>query len=318
MHNYSKIIVDTSNVFYRVAALHLKDLTKDNLNTYIKNNEIYKIYKSFIEKLLQSTTGEVCLLFDPLLSNGQMSERLRIKNGYKTNRDKKIPSNVLRVDVLQKLYSYYLLEPKKRLAIYHDDMYEADDFVEKLTEEGKCLLISTDEDFCRYLEEGRVDMLIKGLTITDENIFTANQFKEKYGFNPNITSVTFWKTMYGDVSDNIVGAFTHLNTKVTVLASEYMKELLVKMGEENPPIAEMKRKLFEGTGEFSRLKELLLFSNTQVSYEKMLTLMEDNFRVIESFIPRGSDIDVEKFRAKVIFKEEDKESKKFSLSKARY
>ena len=89
MLNYTKIIVDTSNIFYRVAAFHLKDLNEENYNTLIKNNTVLNYYKAIIDKLAQSTFGEVCLLFDPLESNGHMSTRLQIKENYKSNRDKK-------------------------------------------------------------------------------------------------------------------------------------------------------------------------------------------------------------------------------------
>lgn len=317
MLNYTKIIVDTSNIFYRVAAFHLKDLNEENYNTLIKNNTVLNYYKAIIDKLAQSTFGEVCLLFDPLESNGHMSTRLQIKENYKSNRDKKSPIAKLKQDVLEKLYAYYLIEAPTKIAVYHDFQYEADDFVEKLTMTGKCLMVTSDEDFCRYLETGRVEMLYKGLTLSAENIFTATDFEQKYGFIPNIPSVTFWKVMYGDKSDNVIGAFQNENTKVLKLADDYMRELLKEMGEKNPSIDCMKRDLFSGTGKFEKLKELLLYSNTTTSYEKLLNFMDSNFQVIESYIPRGSGVDISKFKVKVDIKKSDVK-KKFSLKRARY
>lgn len=314
MHNYTKIIIDTSNIFYRVAAFHLKDLNEENYNTLIKNNTVVNYYKTIVNKFAQSTLGEVCLLFDPLESNGQMSTRLQIKENYKSNRDKKNPISKLKQDVLEKLYSYFLIESSKKISIYHDFCYEADDFVEKLTMTGKCLMVTSDEDFCRYLENGRVDMLYKGLTLSDENIFTASDFEKKYGFIPNVPSVTFWKVMYGDKSDNVIGAFQNENTKILDLADNYMKQLLVDMGQKNPSIERMKRELFSGTGDFAKLKELLLYSNTTTSYEKLLNLMDSNFKVIESYIPRNSDIDINKFKIKIDIKKTDVK-KKFSLKR---
>lgn len=317
MLNYDKIIIDTSNVFYRVAAFYVKDASEATCKTLIKNNLLFNYYKSVIDKLAQSTLGEVCLLFDPLLSDGSISERQKIKEGYKSNRDKNTPIVKLRINVLEKLYTHYLLEGNKRISVYHDCEYEADDFVEKLTETGKCLMISADEDFCRYLEEDRVEMLIKGLSIKKDGIFTEKNFKKKYGFKPNITSVTFWKVMYGDDSDNIVGVFQHEKTKVITQASNEMKELLKKMGEENWDISESKRMFFYGQGPFTRLKELLLLSNTSKSYERLLDFSEANFDVIESKLPRNCDIPIDKFKVKLDMQTTPQPAKKFSLSKAR-
>lgn len=147
MLNYDKIIIDTSNVFYRVAAFYVKDASEATCKTLIKNNLLFNYYKSVIDKLAQSTLGEVCLLFDPLLSDGSISERQKIKEGYKSNRDKNTPIVKLRINVLEKLYTHFLLKGNKRNSVYHDCEYVADHFVEKLTETGKCLIISADEDF---------------------------------------------------------------------------------------------------------------------------------------------------------------------------
>lgn len=313
MLNYDKIIIDTSNIFYRVAAIYLKDLTQDSINKLIKDNTILSMYKATVMNFKQQTMGRVCLLFDPLLSNGKMSERLRIKEGYKTTRDKNSPVNILRVDTLEKLYSTFLVEPQQRIDVYHDCHYEADDFAEKLTETGRCLLVTSDEDFCRYLENGRVEMLKQGLSVKTDGIFTAEDFEEKYDFKPTIASVVFWKAMYGDVSDNIVGSFKDPITKVIRPASDEMKRLLKVLGEEDIPVAAAKTDFFAGTGIFTKLKELLKLSNTNRSYEHLLDLTDANFRVIESMLPRTSDIDIEKFKVVVEPRPNTAPKKKFSL-----
>lgn len=314
MQIYDKLIVDTSNIFYRVAAFYLKDLSQESAAQLMKNNTVFNYYKSAIQTLKQQTLGKVCLLFDPLLSNGNMSERLKIKEGYKATRDKNTPTNKLRIDTLEKLYSYFIVDPQKDVEVYHDIALEADDFVAKLTENGKCLMITSDEDFCRYLENGRVEMLTQGLTIKDSSIFTADNFEKKYGFKPTITSVIFWKAIFGDVSDNIVGSFKDPSTKVIVTASDEMMKLIKTFGEENTDLAEVKSEFFAGTGRFKRLKELLILSNTDRSFEKLLNMTDENFRVIESRLPRSSSIPVENYKVKLEFNIK-KTNKKFSLSK---
>lgn len=308
---YDKLILDTSNVFYRVAAFYLKNLTQEKTDELIKSNTIFNQYKSVIQNFLIQTSGKVCLLFDPLLSNGKESTRVQIKEGYKNTRDRKSPVNVLRIDVLEKLYSYYLMSNQNRIEVYHDFEYEADDFVEKLTENGKCLMITSDEDFCRYLEEGRVEMLKQGLSIKDTSIFTAKNFEEKYGFKPTISSVVFWKAIYGDKSDNVIGSFKDPSTKVIRTASDEMKRLIKELGENNVPMSEAKSQFFAGVGRFEELKKLLQLSNTDCSYENILNLTDSNFRVIESLLPRSSDIDIEKFKVRLAVKPTPK--KKFSL-----
>lgn len=313
MLNYSKVIVDVSNIFYRVAAFYLKDLDKTKLNSLIKSNIVFSQYKNILQNLTQQTMGTVCLLFDPLLSNGKISERLKIKEGYKQIRDRNTPPVLLRVNTLEKLYSFFITSNMKRIEVYHDVSMEADDFVEKLSEVGDCLLMTSDEDWCRYLEDGRVEMLAQGISIKEDSIFTASDFEKKHGFKPNISSVSFWKALYGDPSDNIVGAFTSPKTKVIKPADEEMQKILKILGEENPNIEEVKRNFYNGTGIFTRLKELLQLSNTDRSFEKLLNITDENLQVIESRIPRNSDIDINKYKVKLEF-EINKEKKKFSLN----
>ena len=302
---YDKIIVDTSNIFYRVAAAYLtKDLNQDTVNQLIKNNSLLKAYRSAIVNLKTKGT-EICLLFDPLLSNGKESNRVRIK-------EKNTIMQQLRIDTLTKLYSSFLVDSVNEISVYHDVEYEADDFVEKLTETDKCLLLTSDEDFARYLEQGRVDMLIKGLIIKSSNIFTAKDFEKKYKFKPTIASVTFWKAMYGDISDNIVGSFKNESTKVLITASNEMKKIIKKLGEENTSLARAKADLFAGTGIFVEFIEQLKLSNTDRSFEKIFDLTDANFQLIESRLPRTSSIPISNFKVELAFGEIKK--KKFSLS----
>lgn len=315
MLNYDKLILDTSNLFYRVAALYLKELKPDTLLQLIKSNTVFSHYKSVIENFATQTLGEVCLLFDPMLSNKGMSTRLKIKEGYKTARDYNSPSGQLRRDTLEKLYSEFITNVRSRISVFHDVTYEADDFVEKLTEDGNCLLISSDEDFARYLEAGRVEMLTKGLSVKQENIFTAEDFETKHGFKPTIASVTFFKVFYGDVSDNIVGVFKDTTTKVIRPACDEMDTIIKELGEGKMSLSEAKNQYFYGLGRFEKFSELLKLSNTARSYEKFLDLTDANFKVIESMLPRSSDIDINRFKVKLDLSIKKPSNQTFTLNK---
>ena len=313
---YDKVILDTSNFFYRVAALYLKDLNQENLTQLIKNNTVFTHYRNILDNLLTQTVGEICVLFDPMIVGHGESERLKIKEGYKSTRDKNSPVVQLRLDTLEKLYSDLIINPKNRINLYHDVSLEADDFVEKLTETGKCLMITSDEDFARYLETGRVEMLTSGLQIVPDNIYTADDFETKHGFKPNIASVTFWKAFYGDVSDNIVGSFQNKCTKVIRTASDEMMQIIKELGQGSIELPEAKSLFFSGSGRFEKLRELLKLSNTERSYEKLLDLTDENFRVIESKLPRSSEIPVDKFKVNLEFNV-NKKAKKFTLNQGK-
>lgn len=314
MLKYDKIIVDASNVYHRVASIVGK-IDKEKAKSLSKNNTILQCYVSVIDKLLASTYGEVDVLFDPLLSNGQKSKRGELKKTYKSDRDKnKVEANI-KFETLGKLYQQLVIAGQSRLNIYHDVEMEADDFVEKLTEEGKCLMITSDRDWFRYLEDGRVEALHKGLTVADENIYTAVNYEKQYGYKPNISSVTFDKVIYGDHSDGIEGAFIEPKIKVLREADTEMKAILKQIGEENPPLKELKIEFFNGSGRFSKLYQYLQLSSTEKSYEKILNIADANFQLIESFLPRTSDIKIEKFKVELDLTVAKPANKKFTLGK---
>lgn len=314
---YDKIIIDTSNIFYRVASFYLKDLDQSKVNQLLKSNIILSTYKSFILNMKQSTLGKVILLFDPLSSEKKGNSRSQIDENYKENRKNLKVQDILKYEILSRLYKLFVTE-NYGVDIYHDLEYEADDFAEKLTKKGKCLLITSDKDFSRYLEEGRIDMLTQGLTIKDDSIFTANNFKEKYGFIPNISSVTLWKVCYGDTSDNISGAFTSKSTKVLRQASEEMQKILVYEGEQNRDLTIVKKELFQGLGVYKQLNYLLSLSNTDCSLKKLFDMIDNNLQLIESKLPRNSDIDINKFLVKPLFNSEKVIKKSFTLNSRKF
>lgn len=305
MKQYDKLIVDTSNIFFRVSAFDLKGLTQDKFKTLKKSGSLFETYKAWVQSLTTRTFGDVVLLFDPLHSKGGISERAKIKSEYKAQRSKTDLVSQLKIDTLTKLYNYFILEPQSRIKVYHSLEMEADDFAEKLTEKGNCLMITSDMDFSRYLESGRVDMMRSGLTITDSAIYTSEDFEKdkKHPFKPNIASVSLWKAFYGDESDNLEGVY-HLKTnKVLREASDKTMEVIKEIG--NHPewsYLDLKRAFFNEEAPWLDVIEFLKLSNTNCSYEKLLNSLDDNFRVIDSLVPRTSDIDINKYQVQVDLK----------------
>ena len=316
MLKYDKIIVDSFNIYHRVAAC-LGKLDKEKIKSLHKNNTVLTCYVSLIEKLLASTYGEVCVVFDPLLSTGDKSKRAVLRETYKANRPKDKIETAFKQETLSRLYEALILSNQSRLKVYYDTEYEADDFVAKLTEKGNCLMMTSDYDWAKYLEDGRVDMLKKGLTIEDENIYTATDFENSkdHPFHPNIPSIIFWKAMYGDTSDDIEGAFTDPKVKVLREADAEMKAILKLIGRENPPLQELKYEFFNGAGRFAKLYQYLQLSSTEKSYERILNTADINFQLVESLLPRSSDIDVEKFRIEIDLHIAKPVTQKFTLGR---
>lgn len=293
---YNKIIVDVFNVYHRIAAFASEGSSVD----------IPELYKLTIQRLLDSTFGEVYLLFDPLRPNLKISQRASVLEDYKKNRKSKDYKDKL--EHLNKLYKDLVLYPKPRLHIYQNLNYEADDFVEKLTADGKCLLITSDMDWARYLEFGRVDMMTKGLKISDDHIYTAQDFKAnpKHPFYPTIPSVTFWKALYGDdtdgIPDRVKGLKNVIDDKNIIILRDAEKELkntLAYMGDHPAPLIYYKTLFFQGKGIFETFHKLLNLSCTPQSFQKFFRMVDTNFSVIESYLPLDSDIDITQFEAKL-------------------
>lgn len=314
MLKYDKILIDVSNLYHRV--LNLVDY-QDDLNILkklTKNNVVLQQYINTVNKFLNSTLGEVDLLFDPLNSSGELSKRQQLNDLYKINRSKDKLSSSIKRDNLNKLYSYYVINNVSRVNVYYSNEYEADDFVAKLTEKGNCLLITSDNDWARYLEKDRVEMLSKGFSVIEDNIIDTVKWSqnEKHPFIPNESSVTLWKVLYGDASDGIEGVF--LNKKFRILrdASDEAMNLIKYLGENPSELSVVKLKFFNGIDQFEKLNKLLNLTSTSKSYEKLFNTIDQNFQLIESFLPRSSDIDIEKFHIKLNFN--NKHKKSFSLN----
>lgn len=314
MLQYNKILIDVSNVYHRVLSLVDYQNDLNNLKKLTKNNIVLQQYINIINKFLNSTLGEVDLLFDPLNSSGELSKRQQLNNLYKINRVKNKLESSIKQDNLNKLYSYYVINNINRVNIYYDNEYEADDFVAKLTEKGSCLLVTSDNDWSRYLEKDRVEMLYKGFSVIEDNIMDVVKWSqnEKHPFIPNECSVTLWKVLYGDASDDIEGVFINKKFRILRDASNEAMNIIKYFGENPCDLSTMKLKFFNGIDQFEKLNKLLNLTSTSKSYEKLFNVIDQNFQLIESFLPRNSDIDIEKFHIKLNFNNKPKKS--FSLN----
>lgn len=195
---YNKIIIDSANLFYRKK--------KEGMNS----TEICKKMVKFIEndcKQHIQPDGEIYILMDPLSRSIEdkvfvygPNKRKEIDSEYKKGREKaKEYYNAI------SLFKKYFTYRGDSIKLVYGANYEADDFVEPIInsfEPGqKVALYTTDLDFARYITDD-VHLINKDF----EKPYTKEEFEEIYKFKPTIASVTFYKALFGDTSDNITGA----------------------------------------------------------------------------------------------------------------
>lgn len=193
---FSKILIDISNVYHK--NMH----TNKNLTTTLEDGTslitggIFGTIRSInkLEREHGSDNCQVYLLFDNTTSGG--NKRKEIDPEYKANREKKDHSFYKGLDYLR----FILMNYKDNFIVSYRTGYEADDavlpIISKFDKNENVLLVSEDMDWARSLSDNV-------FWFTKKEIWSSERFEEKYGFKPSNDSVVFWKSLKGDVSDNI-------------------------------------------------------------------------------------------------------------------
>lgn len=234
---YDYIIIDSANLFYRC-------LGKNETSEQVVRKMI-----SFTEDLRQSLNDTLYIIFDPIseydLGESKSfkfpsSERKKIDENYKANRQ--YSSLYYQSIVLYK--KYYTYRGEKVKTIYSQE-YEADDFVEPLLAmigpNKKVALVTTDYDWSRYISED-VHMINKGL----DKPYSVKEFEEKFLFKPTKASITLYKALYGDESDNIKGSIYLDKTKLVNNIKELCYNYIKEVGETGKTLADVETDLKKG------------------------------------------------------------------------
>lgn len=192
--SFNSIIVDSFN-FY----LQVRDKTKnykDNVLTCIEyiNKYLYRI----------SEDGFLYMVFDPLPTNSKFNLdftgsnlKAKVVSYYKENRKGLSSEDLQGIFLLRD----YCLERDPQLKLVEGGSLEGDDFVYYLTNLHKgqnIALITTDSDWCRYLDD-TISVYTPGLKLLN----SKELFYDKYNFYPTELSVILYKTFFGDAADNI-------------------------------------------------------------------------------------------------------------------
>ena len=204
MKKYNILILDCYNIFLRWAwneRNNPKQIKYNNKEINIEGVIAYvKAITHYIEKYTDKENSKIYFLFD----NAQTTwERKQIYSQYKGCRKDLTESEYRQLDFCELISSFFV----DNSYLFRVPKYEADDFVPNILrlykkENDKVLLVSEDMDWSKWLSDD-VEQYVKG------GIMNKQLFEEKYGFEPNEKNVCFYKSFYGDKSDNIKGALNN-------------------------------------------------------------------------------------------------------------
>ena len=307
---YDSILLDVFNLTYRKGNSR-QNATQDNPIKIAE--QVISYIESDIKGHLKSG-GNLYFLFDPLpeilKSDMGMSKNFKysittrktILKTYKANRkyDPKI------IEALKLIRRYYTFRGENiKICICRD--LEADDFVEGILkfETGKIALYSNDSDWARYITDDIV-MIKKDF----ENPYTKEDYKNENGIYPSIASVTFKKSVFGDITDGIESIFDIDKVEYPKNIKEVSENALKYISENNITLEEIKKteemlytQLLKRKDENALIEFFYILKGIQYKNESPQNRMQMNLRVIKSRCD-----DVKKY---ITWKEENKELNEF-------
>lgn len=207
---YDYILVDSVNLAYRTfkqkgetpLQLSKKSIYRDSVCKFIDT-------VSDLESKYLKNDGEIYFLFDNYFSKADLrttymfADRRKIEESYKATRKKNTREFYNSINFLR---YYYLIGPTKYHTLRIDGL-EADDLVEPMLiklgikeNDKTVLMITNDEDWTRYLDTN-IDWFPDFARLPE----TIREFEERKGFHPTKNNVIFYKSVFGDDSDNIKG-----------------------------------------------------------------------------------------------------------------
>lgn len=208
IEKYRYILIDGNNLYWRAVSSHLDESKMYTNEVYVKGfHRAIQMVKDIHNKLLESG-GEIYFLFDNPLS--KINERERLSGGEYKHMRKEMPPEFYD---LMKHFIEVMCSFSDQYRYVKVDRYEADDLVEPvlktLNSNYRTLLISTDLDWTRSMSEN-CDWL------TGQTIYTLKSFADQYGFTPNGNRIKMYKTIHGDVSDNIPNAVPNIKKDLLI------------------------------------------------------------------------------------------------------
>jgi 5'-3' exonuclease len=152
-----------------------------------------------IEREYLDSEGRIYFLFDNA-SSGEV-RRKEIDPDYKINRKKRDPQFYRGLDYLQLVLMHY----QTGYRVVRRPEFEADDLIAPILEsfgdkQYSILLVSNDMDWSRAISDTAHWMVRKD---NQDVMYTKDKFYEEYGFYPGLNEVCLYKSIRGDIADNI-------------------------------------------------------------------------------------------------------------------
>lgn len=193
MSAYNNILIDLSELYHRSFSIKRKEITDGrrllNETIQLTVKQILNIRKQYL-----ADEGLIWILKDNPTS--KLRNRKLLDVSYKSTRLKESDPFYRGLDFTFILLSKY----DSNINCVRIKALEADDLVkpvlESLPNSSRNLLVSADMDWARCMSSS-TDWL------TRTNLFNQETFKEYYKFTPNENTVTLYKAILGDSSDNI-------------------------------------------------------------------------------------------------------------------
>jgi len=194
MKKYNNLIIDCNNLYARAFYVckqkthKLPDVINQTIQLSLKM--ILNLQNKFLEE-----DGFIYVLADNPTS--KITMRKELSGGeYKANRMKETDGYYRGIDYLLIILNNYSTT-FKTVRIKH---LEADDLVPSILENciGNSLLISTDMDWARSISISTDWYNVK-------EIYDIEKFTKRFKFYPTVNSITLYKCLLGDTSDNIQG-----------------------------------------------------------------------------------------------------------------
>lgn len=194
MKKYDNLIIDCNNLWARAFYVCKQQTQKmpDVINTTIQHSikMLMKLRKDFLVD-----DGKIWVLADNPTSRLVMRKELS-GGEYKADRMKESDGYYRGIDYLLIVLNNYS-EQFRTARIKH---LEADDLVPSMLEHcnGVSLLVSTDMDWARSISPF-VDWYDSKI------VYDQETFRKHWKFTPTVDSITLYKSLLGDPSDNIQG-----------------------------------------------------------------------------------------------------------------
>ena len=263
---YDRILIDISNMYYRAYCAGQQLTTTVEGKPLITSgiyNTLRMLYKLRETHLAEG--GRMYYLFDN--ASSLENRRKDIDPEYKENRQKKDPVFYRGLD-----YLYLALQ------VMHDGdriirkpSFEADDLVQPVIQsfEGrgyKVLLVSTDMDWSRSISD-TVHWMVRDSVSKKDITYTKQMFEEKYGFEPSVESLCFYKAIRGDASDNIPAGLKGIREEMLldlIKNVKTVKNLFLNLS--SLPISDKwKQALYENKGRILLNYQLVSFQPLTIS-----------------------------------------------------